>query len=89
MTTSADTQDEVQREYLKSVGIHSHHAYSVIGIYEVPVNEAIVRIIKIRNPWGNFEWNGDWSDYSPLWTFDLLKALDYTLKDDGIFCMAF
>ncbi|MCP4294665.1 MAG: hypothetical protein GY786_03570 [Proteobacteria bacterium] len=26
------------------------------------------RILQIRNPWGKFEWNEDFSDESGLWT---------------------
>ena len=25
-------------------------------------------LVQLRNPWGNFEWQGDWSDHSDLWT---------------------
>ena len=33
------------------------------------------RLIKVRNPWGDFEWKGDWGDDSELWTPRLEKLL--------------
>ena len=27
-----------------------------------------VKILQLRNPWGHFEWTGDWSDNSDCWT---------------------
>ena len=31
-----------------------------------------MRLVQLRNPWGKFEWRGDWSDKSTKWT-DALK----------------
>jgi hypothetical protein len=28
----------------------------------------------MRNPWGGFEWDGDWSDNSNKWTEETIKA---------------
>ena len=41
----------------------------------------------MRNPWGKFEWQGDWSDESDLWTPELREQLDVNEKDDGLFWM--
>jgi hypothetical protein len=46
-------------------------------------------MLKIRNPHGNGEWQGDWSDHSPLWTESLKQKLGYVDKDDGVFFMAY
>ena len=43
----------------------------------------------MRNPWGQFEWSGDWSDKSPCWTNELKKKVGFTDADDGIFWMDF
>ncbi len=45
--------------------------------------------MKIRNPWGKFEWTGDWSDKSSLWTPDIRKQVGgMAIKDDGVFFMS-
>ena len=42
----------------------------------------------LRNPWGDFEWNGDWSDNSDLWTDDIKKQCGYN-DDTGLFWMSY
>jgi len=47
-----------------------------------------------RNPWGRFEWKGDYCDSSELWKNDkdardcLLSGQDMVPKDDGVFWMS-
>jgi calpain-15 len=53
-------------------------------------NNNKIKLMKLRNPWGNFEWNGDWSDDSDLWTAKLKEQAKIGSKDDGAaFWMAF
>jgi calpain-15 len=66
----------------KGSGIVSGHAYSLLRVAE----HQGVRLLNIRNPWGRFEWDGDWSDGSELWTEDFVDALKPTLDEsDGAF----
>lgn len=39
----------------------------------------------MRNPWGEGEWTGNWSDKSPNWTDDLKRQVGFTEKNDGYF----
>eukprot|EP00501_MAST-03F_sp_TOSAG23-6_P001186 GSMAST32.ASY1.ANO1.1230.1 assembled CDS len=58
-------------------------------------NIAGKKFIKIRNPWGKGEWNGEWSDKSKDWEKnpEIVEALkndenaDFTLEEDGTFWM--
>jgi hypothetical protein len=48
-------------------------------------------LVKLRNPWGTFEWNGDWSDASPRWDENPTMAaqLGRQAREDGAFWMPF
>ena len=47
-----------------------------------------MRLVQLRNPWGHTEWQGDWSDASPLWTDQLKAHFGWSDADDGTFWMA-
>lgn len=62
------------------------HAYSIIRAVEYNGK----RFVKVRNPWGKFEWTGRWSDGSKEWNgiwLHALEALDYNFGNDGEFIM--
>eukprot|EP01035_Chromulina_nebulosa_P027975 gene27975-36861_t len=44
------------------------HAYSILEIKTPSLTSSKVRLLKLRNPWGTFEWKGDWGDDSVLWS---------------------
>lgn len=75
---------------MNRVGLFTGHAYTLIGCYEVEVRRGKKeKLVKIRNPHGNTEWTGDWSDNSPLWTRDIEDQVDLVRGDDGVFFMRF
>ncbi|KAK5169004.1 uncharacterized protein LTR77_006313 [Saxophila tyrrhenica] len=66
-------------------GFVGGHAYAVLKTYE----EGDLKLLKLRNPWGETEWNGDWSDGSKLWTPEMMTKLNHTFGDDGIFWISY
>lgn len=74
-------------------GIVQNHAYSLLSVQLLHTDDGHeLRLVKIRNTWGNTEWNGDWSDNSDLWKKNtkLARQCDVDVanpKDDGIFWM--
>ena len=69
-----------------SNGIVSGHAFSLLKAIEITLNGVKVRLLRVRNPWGNFEWKGKWSDSSAEWTNETRALVgDAEVKDDGNF----
>jgi hypothetical protein len=83
---SSDTKEDSNH------GIVPGHAYTFRAVAEV----GGVRLVQLRNPWGSFEWTGDWSDDSPLWKQHpkVASACGVSLEgaaagaDDGLFWMS-
>ena len=55
-------------------GIYLNHAYSILRVEQNVI--PAMTLIQIRNPWGNSEWTGDWSDDWDGWK----KNPDYVEK---------
>ncbi|XP_066235225.1 calpain-9 isoform X1 [Saccopteryx leptura] len=103
---SIDTRTAAESEARTPFGLIKGHAYSVTGIDQIQHHHSgvitrtslvnfsgqKVELIRVRNPWGQVEWNGSWSDSSSEW-----RAVDpteqqrlcHTALDDGEFWMAF
>lgn len=70
-------------------GILQGHAYAILQIAEVKVKGKTEQLMKIRNPWGQKEWRGAFSDGSREWTPELRRQLKHEDADDGTFWMRF
>ncbi|XP_032083291.1 calpain-6 isoform X3 [Thamnophis elegans] len=82
------------------MGLVKGHAYSVTSILKMSVGKKDLCsgkskklfMIRLRNPWGNKEWNGAWSDESDEWkkvTKSERTRLGLTLENNGEFWMTF
>ncbi|XP_076028205.1 calpain-2 catalytic subunit-like [Genypterus blacodes] len=61
ITSSSDSEAVTSQKLVKG------HAYSVTGAAQVEYDGDKVNLIRIRNPWGQVEWTGRWSDNSMEW----------------------
>lgn len=61
---SADLVTGGETEADTGNGILQNHAYGVLDFVEVKG----AKLVRIRNPWGQGEWKGKWSDGSKEWT---------------------
>ncbi|KAJ7202645.1 hypothetical protein GGX14DRAFT_370195 [Mycena pura] len=69
-------------------GLWGNHAYAVLRALEHKGK----RFLVLRNPCGQAEWNGPWSDGSKDWTpewMDMLPALGHVFGDPGKFVMEY
>uniref|UniRef100_A0A671TE14 Calpain-2 catalytic subunit n=1 Tax=Sparus aurata TaxID=8175 RepID=A0A671TE14_SPAAU len=83
ITSSADSEAVTRQKLVKG------HAYSVTGTVEYRGN--MEKLIRIRNPWGQVEWTGAWSDDSQQWrniSDEDRERLSHR-SEDGEFWMSF
>ncbi|XP_064341762.1 calpain-3 isoform X3 [Camelus dromedarius] len=92
MGCSIDTIVPVQYETRMSCGLVKGHAYSVTGLEEALFQGEKVKLVRLRNPWGQVEWNGSWSDSWKDWSFvdkDEKARLEHQVTEDGEFWMSY
>ncbi|XP_053313882.1 calpain-5 [Spea bombifrons] len=81
-------------------GLVKGHAYAVTDVRRVRLGHGLLAffksekldMIRMRNPWGEREWNGAWSDSSEEWqkvSKGEREKLGVTVQDDGEFWMTF
>ena len=65
------------------------HGYTVISIHEIIYHGAVTRLVRLRNPWGEQEWNGEWSRFSQKWNEAVKVELKHSTLKAGEFYMDF
>ncbi|KAF3688220.1 Calpain-2 catalytic subunit [Channa argus] len=91
MGCSIDITSSAESEAVTSQKLVKGHAYSVTGVAEVDYRGNKEKLIRIRNPWGQVEWTGAWSDNSMQWRYvndEDRQRLSHR-SEDGEFWMSF
>ncbi|KAK3878996.1 hypothetical protein Pcinc_016403 [Petrolisthes cinctipes] len=91
-----------EAEMRTSVGLVKGHAYGITACRKINIGDTglfslfkgaqKVRMLRLKNPWGEREWNGAFSDGSPEWSkvsASERQRLGLTFEDDGEFWMTF
>ncbi|XP_046899414.1 calpain-8 isoform X1 [Hypomesus transpacificus] len=84
ITSASETEAVTRQKLVKG------HAYSITAAEEVHLHGTPVQLVRIRNPWGQVEWTGPWSDNSREWDGvqpEEKARLDYS-AEDGEFWMS-
>ncbi|XP_037602486.1 calpain-1 catalytic subunit-like isoform X2 [Sebastes umbrosus] len=82
-------QGETPENKLLPNGLVQAHAYTITGVKQMMSRGRPVNLVRLWNPWGKGEWNGDWSDRSSLWQTVSAndRELCLSVVDDGEFWM--
>uniref|UniRef100_A0A8C5BXL1 Calpain 2, (m/II) large subunit b n=1 Tax=Gadus morhua TaxID=8049 RepID=A0A8C5BXL1_GADMO len=82
ITSASDSEAVTRQKLVKG------HAYSLTGAVEVGYRGRQEKLIRVRNPWGQVEWTGAWSDGSSEWN-SVEGECPNANAEDGEFWMSF
>ncbi|RXN22517.1 calpain-2 catalytic subunit-like protein [Labeo rohita] len=83
ITSAADSEAVTRQKLVKG------HAYSLTGATEVNYRGRKEKLVRMRNPWGQVEWTGAWSDNSSEWNSISASERPNASAEDGEFWMSF
>uniref|UniRef100_A0A3Q3Q5C1 Calpain 8 n=1 Tax=Monopterus albus TaxID=43700 RepID=A0A3Q3Q5C1_MONAL len=88
---SVDITNARDSEAITSLKLVKGHAYSLTGAEEVNYRGSREQLVRLRNPWGQVEWTGPWSDGSREWNYinEDEKSNLNSVAEDGEFWMSF
>ncbi|XP_071086234.1 calpain-5-like [Haliotis cracherodii] len=102
MAASIPAESAQEMEASTDMGLVKGHAYGVTCVKNVHLegssglfsmfNRPKLPMVRLRNPWGQCEWKGAFSDGSPEWEKidkNDQKKIGLTVDDDGEFWMTF
>ncbi|XP_051512469.1 calpain-5-like [Myxocyprinus asiaticus] len=100
ISCSIRATNQADMEARLDCGLVKGHAYAVTDVRKVRLGTGLLAffkseklsMIRMRNPWGQKEWNGAWSDSSEEWkrvSKSERERLGVTVEDDGEFWMDF
>ncbi|KAI6225199.1 hypothetical protein M3Y99_01364100 [Aphelenchoides fujianensis] len=78
-------RNAVNAEEYKGLGLMAAHAYSILDVKQLGAR----RLIRLKNPWGNFVWSGEFAPSWTGWTPELRARLDSGGHASGTFWMPF
>ena len=85
--------EEASEEYLKNYGLIDGHAYSITATQTFKTKAGkIIKLLRVRNPWGETEWKGPFSANSDDWKSISEKSkadIQLVFDDNGEFYMPF
>ncbi|XP_035029450.2 calpain-2 catalytic subunit [Hippoglossus stenolepis] len=88
---SIDISSSYETEAITGQKLVKGHAYSITAAERVLHRGSPVELLRIRNPWGQVEWTGAWSDESEKWDGvqpEEKRKLDHC-AEDGEFWMSY
>ncbi|XP_066509206.1 calpain-2 catalytic subunit-like [Hoplias malabaricus] len=83
ITSAADSEAITRQKLVKG------HAYSLTAATEVQYCGRLEKLVRMRNPWGQVEWTGAWSDGSSEWNSVDPSERPNANAEDGEFWMSF